>query len=205
MEDKILEAYKKWRLGNTPFSWQKLAESAGVSEAEILRQFPTQDLLDVGVWRDLLFRTLAKVKTEPVYADYTSREKMLSFHYTIVESLKSERELVLWYLKPLGVLDVDPQFLKDFFIHFQAFATEVLNEGMETGQIPKRYWISSQYARIHHLQALYVLRTWAEDASENQVHTDSAIEKAVNLGFDLMERNFVDSAWDFGKFLFTRN
>lgn len=205
MEDKILEAYKKWRLTNTPFSWKELAQSSGVTEEEIRGHFPQQDLLDIGVWRDLLFRTLAKVKSEPVYAEYSAREKMLSFYYTLVESLKADSELVLFYLKPLNVMDVDPHFLRDFFIHFKAFATEVLNEGMETGQIPKRYWISGQYARIHHLQALYVLRTWAEDTSENQVHTDGAIEKAVNLGFDLMERNFVDSAWDFGKFLFARN
>ncbi len=54
------------------------------------------------------------------------------------------------------------------------------------------------------VQALFVLKYWIEDSSINFEMTDAAIEKAVNLSFQLMHSNTLDSLLDFGKFILTR-
>ena len=54
------------------------------------------------------------------------------------------------------------------------------------------------------LQALFVLKYWLDDNSNQFEMTDAAIEKAVNLSFQLIKSNTLDSLLDFGKFIFTR-
>ena len=53
------------------------------------------------------------------------------------------------------------------------------------------------------VQALFVLGYWINDSSDRFEMTDAAIEKAVQLSFQLIGSNTVDSLLDFGKFMFT--
>ena len=43
---------------------------------------------------------------------------------------------------------------------------------------------------------------WKEDNSPGFEKTDAAIEKSVNLAFDLIGKGAVDSAIDFAKFMY---
>jgi hypothetical protein len=48
----------------------------------------------------------------------------------------------------------------------------------------------------------FILRFWCNDDSRDFEKTDEAIEKSVNLAFDLIGKGVLDNAFDFGKFLF---
>jgi hypothetical protein len=48
----------------------------------------------------------------------------------------------------------------------------------------------------------FVLMFWVKDESAEFEKTDEAIEKSVNLAFDLMGKGVVDNVFEFGKFLF---
>jgi hypothetical protein len=50
----------------------------------------------------------------------------------------------------------------------------------------------------------FVIGFWIKDNSQGFEKTDAAIEKAVNLSFDLLGKNIADSAFDFAKFVFAR-
>jgi hypothetical protein len=52
-------------------------------------------------------------------------------------------------------------------------------------------------------QMQFLLRFWAKDTSNEFERTDAAIEKAVNLSFDVLGKNLVDSTFDFVKFTFS--
>jgi len=52
------------------------------------------------------------------------------------------------------------------------------------------------------LQLLFVIGFWIKDDSIAFEKTDAAIEKAVNLSFDLMGKGPLDAMLDFGKFLY---
>ena len=204
MQDKLLSTYRRLA-AEGGFSWENLAQGLGITPDELRAQHPHREGLDQAAWRDMLALSIARAQAEPVYAEYTARERMLSFYFTLMEQLKQDRGYALPHLRDLGVLDVSPGFLADFWPLYEGFVTQVLREGMDAGEIPRRIWISDQYAKVHYLQTLFVLRAWAADTTPDGTETDSAIEKAVNLGFDVMERNFLDSAWDFGKYLWSRN
>jgi hypothetical protein len=70
--------------------------------------------------------------------------------------------------------------------------------------VKERKYVSDQYVHGFWLQALFVLQYWVKDDSERFEMTDAAIEKAVNLSFQLISSNTLDSILDFGKFVFTR-
>ena len=53
---------------------------------------------------------------------------------------------------------------------------------------------------LRHLH--FVLMFWIKDESAEFEKTDEAIEKSVNLAFDLMGKGVVDNVFEFGKFLY---
>jgi hypothetical protein len=55
------------------------------------------------------------------------------------------------------------------------------------------------YSGMHFM---FILQFWAHDESANFEKTDAAIEKSVNLAFDLIGKGILDNALDFGKFLY---
>jgi hypothetical protein len=54
------------------------------------------------------------------------------------------------------------------------------------------------------VQFWFIIQFWMTDESRDFEDTDAAIEKGVNLGFDLMKENTLDKAFDLAKFLWGR-
>ena len=75
-------------------------------------------------------------------------------------------------------------------------------EGKETQEIANRPVISDRYDEALWIQVLFVLKYWLDDNSPRFEKTDAAIEKSVNLAFDLMGKSALDSFLDFAKFLY---
>jgi hypothetical protein len=85
--------------------------------------------------------------------------------------------------------------------HFVNYAKDLVNKGVETGEIAQRPIVTDRYADALWLQWVFVVQFWLKDETKDFERTDAAIEKAVNLSMDLMGRNTLDSAFDFAKFL----
>ena len=100
---------------------------------------------------------------------------------------------------------VKPQYLsgaKDAFIDY---VEELIDEGKNKNEIVERseYWNwEERYADGLWIQFMYVIRFWLQDESDGFEKTDEAIEKAVNLSFDLMGEWPFDSMFQFAKFYF---
>ncbi len=78
----------------------------------------------------------------------------------------------------------------------------MVEEGISGQEISSRSRLSDTYDRLFWYQFLFLLNFWKKDRSKAFEKTDAAIEKSVNLSFDLIEKNAIDSALDFGKFMF---
>ena len=52
------------------------------------------------------------------------------------------------------------------------------------------------------MQLLFLLKYWMDDNSPKFERTDVAIEKSVNVIFDVFDSTPLESLLDFGKFLF---
>ncbi|HSI75352.1 MAG TPA: TetR family transcriptional regulator C-terminal domain-containing protein, partial [Lunatimonas sp.] len=148
-------------------------------------------------------RTVAELEGQEVYPSYTAREKLLGFFFTWIEHLKKNRSYLLsLYGGKADLRNPIPQEIKSFKSKVKEFANEIILEGKETEEIANRPYISDRYDEAIWLQVLFVFQFWIKDMSPGFEKTDAAIEKSVNLAFDLMGKSAVDSFVDFAKFLY---
>ena len=198
----IKDAYKTYLLenGRKPVSAYVFAKQNGMTEADFFNQYSSFELIDRELWKDFFHETLTRLKSEDVYSQYSVREKLLSFYYTLIEVLKQNRSYVLmtWQTR----LELKRSYLKDFMQHFEEYAQELVQEGVATKEIENRLFLTERYAEAMKAQLVFVLQFWINDNSKGFEQTDAAIEKAVNTAFDLMGKTPLDSFADFGKFLF---
>lgn len=204
--EKFFSAFKEYYLENgkrPPYAYQFI-RSAGLDEGVFYEQFSSIKVLEQELWLDYLGRTMMVLYQDEVYQNYSVREKLLSFYFTLLEVLKSDRSFVSVALEDINPLRLTPDFLKSFKEEYSAYISGLLMEGGDTEEVAQRPFFSERYAGLHWYQLVFLLTYWSSDESKGFQNSDEAVEKAVNLGFDLMGRNVFDSAVDFGRFLLKR-
>ncbi|MFM2375558.1 MAG: hypothetical protein RLZZ165_655 [Bacteroidota bacterium] len=199
----LIAAYKKLALeqGKLPVSKTEVVNAANSSLSDLDAMFSSLDALQEAVWVGYLRRTLEALEGSSEYVHYSVREKLLAYYFTLFEHLQEEREFVKLFAPKLGIWNYNPPFLKGFKQAFLLFVNELLKEGSETGEIAERLMLGDDYTSWHWPQMLFLLNKWIGDESEGHAVSDQAVEKAVNLGFDVMGRNVLDSAFEFAKFM----
>ena len=188
-------------LGQRPPSVYKFTLDLGLKEDDFYKHFGSFEGLERHIWKGFLERTLQRIKSDKTYSGFTIREKLLSFYYTFFEDLKANRSFVLLQLDRQRQLELIPGFLKDFKAAFETYVENLLAEGKATGEIANRPYLNKTYPQMFWMQMGFLLIFWKKDNSAGFEQTDAAIEKAVNLTFDLISKGVVDSAFDFAKFL----
>jgi hypothetical protein len=145
---------------------------------------------------------LLRLKADESYARFSAREKILAFYYTFFEDLKSSRSFVLLQLEQHRRPELTPEFLKDFKATYEDYVEGVLTIGQGNGEVAKRPYVDKRYPQVFWVQMGFLLLFWKDDNSAAFEQTDAAIEKSVNLAFDLIGKGAIDTAFDFAKFLY---
>jgi AcrR family transcriptional regulator len=201
---QIKQIYKSYVLenGKNPPSLYWLAKSAGLQEEELYEYYTTFEAIEQDIWKDIYADTHDRFQTDFAQnTQYTAREQLLSFYYNWIEVLKKDRSFVIYSLKLSGRKEITPSALSGFKKEFLLFAKEIVSAGIANGEIEERTLLSDKYKDGLWLQLLFVLNFWINDNSKGFEKTDAAIEKAVNLSFDLMARGPLDAIIDFGRFM----
>ena len=184
---QMQEAYLDHLLthGTRPVSVYAFAKSQGISETQFYDLYNNFDALEQHIWLDVFDRTHARLKADATYGGYSVREKLLAFYFTWVDELKPLRSFVIyangqtrrWAISAthasLGLLK----------IRFRDYAHDLVNEGLDRGELISRPLLTDRYADGLWAQLLFVTRFWADDTSPAFEQTDAAIEKAVRLSF----------------------
>lgn len=206
-KDAILQAYRELALekNKLPFSVQEICDRAGVERHHFHRHFADLEELANAPWKEWFLQTIRSIEGADVYTEYSVREKLLAFYFTFLEVLNEDKAFVDLFREFFGIWSYDPACTKEMKPLFLAFLTELVEEGRGSGEIEERYVIGDGYADWHWPQFLYLLNFWWRDKTKSRERTDQAVEKAVNLGFDLMGHNVLDSAFDFARFVFSRS
>jgi len=201
--DKIRAAYKEhWLLhGTAPVSVYKFCLDLGIPEEDFYTHFGSFEALERDIWRGFLSKTIDRLQADESFAVFSAREKVLAFYYTLLEELTASRSYILLHLGKIRQLEVVPGYLKTFKPLFESFMTDIIAEGQERGEIAKRPILDKRYPQLFWLHMAFVLLFWRDDDSAGFDKTDAAVEKSVNLAFDLIGKGAVDSMLDFGKFL----
>ena len=202
--EKISKAYRDLVLmeGKQPASVFKFCKDLGMAEDAFYQHFASFDALDKSIWKGYIETTQKRLESDDSYASLSAREKILTFYFALAEVLKSDRSFVLMQLASWKNPALPPKFLKTFKTAFEDWISSVLNDGKATGEIAKRPFLDKRYHQIFWLHLIFILKFWGKDESANFENTDAAIEKSVNLAFDLIGKGVLDNAIDFGKFLY---
>lgn len=205
---RIKQAYLDYvlRKGTPPASVYKLTQKLGLPEQEFYRFYANFAAIDRELWADFGREARTTAASEPVWAQYGAREKLLGFYYTLLEILKHNRSYALNALHRSmpEFPGITPRVLDDFRQEYEEFVGQILREGRRTEEVATRRLVEDQYPRAFWQQMLFVLGYFAKDDTVDFERTDAAVEKAVRLSFDLVGPNTLDSAVDFVRFLVRR-
>jgi hypothetical protein len=187
--------------GEKPKSIYSFVKGLDLTEAEFYDVFASFDAIEKATWVELVIETIDTIRQQEVWAEYSSRDKMLSFFYSFTELLKKQRSFVVYTLKHHHSNFSTPECLISTRQVFENFAEEIINDGLESGELASRPFFSKRYKDALWTQFLFITRFWINDDSQGFEKTDEAIEKGINVTFDLFERSPIDNLFEYGKFL----
>jgi len=203
IKEKLQEAYISYVLinGEQPKSVFVFAKENDLAEEEFYKYFGSFESIEQHIWKELLVTAINEVKAQEVWPQYTSREKALSLFYSFFELLKSKRSFVSYSFKKSHTSIGAPPVLNALKTELENFSNEILLEGIESGELMDRPFFSKRYKDALWMQFGFVLNFWIKDTSAGFEKTDEAIEKGVNVTFDLFQRSPIDNLFEYGKFL----
>ena len=190
--------------GEPPKSVYTFVKKLKITEADFYKMFGSFDAIEKAVWEDLTLQAIITIKEQEVWSRYTSREKMLSFFYSYIELLKTKRSFIIYTLKKDPKKITTPLVLSGSRLVFESFAEDIVNEGLDSGELADRKFLSKRYKDALWVQFAFIINFWMNDDSAGFEKTDEAIEKGINVTFDLFQRSPIDNLIEYGKFL-TRN
>jgi hypothetical protein len=201
--DSIQSAYIDYVLteGHEPKSVYLFAKHNEMTEEEFYRFFGSFEAVEQNIWAGFATKTITEIKGQDIWGQYSARERALSFFYSFFELLKGSRSFAIYSLKKQPRTLSSPRVLHNMHVIFESFAEEILRDGLETGELTDRKFFSNKYKDALWMQLGFVLKFWINDNSAGFEKTDEAIEKGVNVTFDLFERSPIDNLLDYGKFL----
>jgi hypothetical protein len=201
--ETIKSAYIDYVLSNDapPRSVYDFAKKLKITEAEFYNYYASFIAIEKSIWAGLTSRAIEEVTLQETWNAYSSREKMLSFFYAYVELLKTQRSFVIYSLKKSKSKITTPVVLADAKPLFLAFSESIIHAGLESGELADRKYFSGKYKDALWLQLAFIINFWIEDDSNGFEKTDEAIEKGVQVTFDLFQRSPIDNLFEYGKFL----
>ncbi|SOE23051.1 DNA-binding transcriptional regulator, AcrR family [Spirosomataceae bacterium TFI 002] len=207
-ESKIRKAYMTHIMehGNEPASIYAFAKSLKMAEKEFYDHFNSFEQIEKAIWKAYFVETLEQIQKEEVYSGYSIREKLLAFHYTLIEALKEDRSFLLKSYQKMAkpIASKTPKILDGAKSAFLAYAGELMMEGRETREVENRPvpQIMQRYPDMIWMATKSVIDFWMTDESKSFEKSDTMIEKVVNTMMDWIGKSPLDSLFDLGKFMY---
>lgn len=189
--------------GRRPRSVRAFTQHLGIEEASFYAHFVSFLAIEQAQMRTYFDQTRELLLSEPVYAQYAAREKLLAVFYTWFETLKADRSFVVYLYQHAhwGYL-FGGDYLAEVEKPFLKLLREIIEEGLDTQEIADRLFLTARYRQAYWWQARFLIRFWVRDKSPDFQQTDAAVEKLVNFSADLIQPNALDSGFDLIKFFF---
>lgn len=207
MKTQIIQGLIQYSLENekSPANVFQLSKFLTISEQEFYQHFSSIGAAEEAVlthyWMDA-FQTLTSDST---FLGFTLKEKLISIHFGWIEKLLSIRSYLQWKMKdwknPMSSLTV----LKSLRSQVLSDLESLFKMAQQNNEIPDRKFLDKISNEAVWLNTAFILHFWLNDSSREFEKTDACIEKSIGLTMDLIGRNTLDQAIDFGKFLFQQS
>lgn len=184
-----------------PKSVYSFVKKLKISESDFYEFYASFDSIEKNIWVEFTVETIDTLQQQEVWNAYSSRDKVLAFFYSYVEVLKKQRSFVIYSLSKQHRGFNTPLVLSGVKPIFEHFAEEIINEGIESAELADRKFFSKRYKDALWIQFAFIVKFWINDDSAGFEKTDEAIEKGINVTFDLFQHSPIDNLLDYGKFL----
>lgn len=191
------------RKGQLPSSVLELCEPLGLGERDFYNEFGSLEALESAFWEDLLSTTFAGVESGAEWERFVARQRMLAFLYAFLEKSLDVRTLLLFRFRGLSPLST-PDLLRGMERRFKEWASSLVESGFSSGELAERGRLAALYPSALYLLFRAVIDFNVKDTSQRYERSDAFVEKSVNLAFDLMRTQAIDSAFDLLRFLAPR-
>lgn len=200
---KVLDAYiREYCLkGNQPTSIFAFCDEMGIPEPDFYDHFTSFQQLETSIWISAFDEAFQQVSNDEGLAELSVRDRFLTFSFAWVEVLKQHRSFFQLHFKNQWS-PLPGSTLKSLRNHAKSSFSDWVSEGMSNGEVEYRFKVSDHYDEALWMLVLFTTGFWVKDDSVGFEKTDAAIEKSVNLIFDMLNKGTIDSALDLGKFLF---
>jgi len=199
-KQRILKGYQDYLLeeGKKPESVRVFTKYLKISDEDLFKHFGSLKNIESAIWEGYYTRTLEVVQKDPELEEMDSREKHLSFLYTMLEIVKSDRSYILMKLEGRKANDLPAELIKT-----RKIIEESEIDWAKTFQfLPDRAenFTQSTYRRVLWSHSIALLLFWIKDDSPGSKDTDIFIEKSTRTAFDIGELPAIDSIVDLSKF-----
>ncbi len=176
-------------------------EKNQVNGATSISDFTSFDDLNIILWKEYIEKAIEICYNDETYHEYSVREKAFALFFTFIEQINKEREFNIAILNKYAGITLYPKIFREFKKIYEEWVKDILDQGLQTGEVLSRPFLTKYYDEALWLSIVYIVRFWRKDISDNQEQTDLAIDKVVNLLFDMLMPNAADSAFDMLNFL----
>lgn len=184
-----------------PTSVYSFVKKLKITEADFYEFYASFESIEKNIWVEMTLETIETLEQQSIWNEYNSRDKALAFFYSYVEVLKRQRSFVIYSLSHNSNGLGTPSVLSGVKPIFENFAETIINEGLENGELANRKFLSKKYKDALWIQFAFIVKFWINDDSIGFEKTDEAIEKGINVTFDLFQRSPLDNLLEYGKFL----
>jgi hypothetical protein len=200
--EKIINGFIDFQLmnGRLPHSVLELTKKIKITEKAFYEHFSSLNAVSLQIPLSDLKGALERLHNEPNYQEFTEREKLLGLFFTLFEEMKNNRSYYLFNYSKIQKIGEQANDWNPFLNELESQVEGILSDAKKNEEIKDRPFIGEHYSKGFKLVFTYLFRVWLNDDSQGFTTTDAAIEKSINLSFDMLQSNQFDSLLDFGKF-----
>lgn len=188
--------------GERPKSVYAFCKQYTLSEGEFHTHYSSFDALESRYWKSCVDDTIAVLHADDDYPEYPTHQKLLAFYYTFFSHIQNNRSRFTECFPCLKQLT--PDSLKSMRSAFTSWADELIQEGINTGEIADRKKLNELYAKGLFEQLRFLIDYYCKDSSDQFQDTDALIEKSVRFFADSARSGVLDSALDLARFMLRR-
>lgn len=202
VREKIIAAYivQLENQGEPPSSVAQLCQKLKITQKSFYNEFPTLGAVEKAFWKEWIDTIIQGVTRGREWESFAAKEQYLAFLFAFSGAAPDRRSLLEQCFGKSSLLCA-PSSLEGLKNSFKEFAGVIIDRGMERGEIAPRGAISSFYPELFYTHWRCTLDFFLKDESQGFERTDAFIEKSVELAFDLLSTQAIDSAADLARFL----
>jgi hypothetical protein len=205
LSERIIEHYSNHlrEHGHPPQSVFRFCKELEIAESDFFRTFGSLEAVESELWRAMIERVIGSVSAGPEWESFGARQRTLAFLFAFLEASLDVRSLLLTRRELFRPLCRN-HAITGFAHAHKRFTADVIAKGQETNEVAERGPIAAIYPEVFLTHLLAVIEFHLADTSAGFERTDAFVEKSVNLAFDLIRAQAVDSAFDLVRFLLPR-